>query len=620
MTDKKPVTWIFDGRPPSGARRGGDPASHAFEHTLETLVREVIQNANDQALVGQDPEVVFRFVELVGPALAAFRAAVDWDELWPHLDAVARQNANQRFSERLDATKGRLLVLVIEDRQTVGLTGAEQGDNSHFAALCKDILLSFKTGEKAGGSYGLGKSVLWTFSGYGTVLFNSNLSEPKPPGDSPRFIGRVELPSHEIGGNGYSGPGWLGAPRRSDVGRWAESLWGEAARDLAKALGMARPTVSGTSIGIVDFHSPVDERNDDPASLVEEMKQSAARNFWPAAFASDRLRIGFERDGVRELLSLDEVAALRPFAECQMGFQEHTLESLVEPGDIVSRDIPITLPPRKDGKHERLRARVRLTVRLAEPDAASPYVSHIAMYRGAGMVVRYANQRTLAIGARPFHAVLAAGLARNPGAPDESDRHVEAFLRAAEPPGHDQWQSTTNLKNRYKQGYLKAIEGMERAALDALKDLVRDQPQQGVEGPDLLRRKFPLDHGKAVGGQKGASAFHFRQLRAHFDGKRWDFQGEIRPNTKGASWVAEVSLRELGEDGSVIGPVAIESATVESAGASCERSGETVIIRAPTGLDAVSFQGVSEPVTEDLEFVGALGLEVRGRVWKREPT
>ena len=44
---------------------------------------------------------------------------------------------------------------------------------SHFRALCKDVLFSHKRSESAGGSYGLGKSVLWTFSGLTTVIFNS---------------------------------------------------------------------------------------------------------------------------------------------------------------------------------------------------------------------------------------------------------------------------------------------------------------------------------------------------------------------------------------------------------------------------------------------------------------
>lgn len=44
------VGWLFDGLPPSGARRGGDPSEYVFRHDIESFVREVVQNANDQAL------------------------------------------------------------------------------------------------------------------------------------------------------------------------------------------------------------------------------------------------------------------------------------------------------------------------------------------------------------------------------------------------------------------------------------------------------------------------------------------------------------------------------------------------------------------------------------------
>ncbi|MFW6053743.1 MAG: hypothetical protein ACOC9J_02910, partial [Persicimonas sp.] len=47
------IAWIFDPTPASGKRRGGNPSEYAFEGDLETFVREVIQNANDQRYVRQ---------------------------------------------------------------------------------------------------------------------------------------------------------------------------------------------------------------------------------------------------------------------------------------------------------------------------------------------------------------------------------------------------------------------------------------------------------------------------------------------------------------------------------------------------------------------------------------
>jgi hypothetical protein len=56
-----------------------------------------------------------------------------------------------------------------------------------------DEIPSATTDSAAGGSYGLGKSVLWSFSGLSTVLFNSILLEEPLGRRSPRLIGHTEL-------------------------------------------------------------------------------------------------------------------------------------------------------------------------------------------------------------------------------------------------------------------------------------------------------------------------------------------------------------------------------------------------------------------------------------------
>ena len=95
--------WIFDQLPPSGARRGGDPSEHAFRHDLETFVREVVQNANDQSL-GR-PEVHFALMELSGAELEGGHgdvdheaAAVGGEQPEQFVDASARAGFNSHFA------------------------------------------------------------------------------------------------------------------------------------------------------------------------------------------------------------------------------------------------------------------------------------------------------------------------------------------------------------------------------------------------------------------------------------------------------------------------------------------------------------------------------------------
>jgi len=130
------IDWVFDRLPASGARRGGDPASHAFRQNLTSFVREVVQNANDQRIGA--PEVHFRFLELTGDKLESFLAAVRWTGLEPHLKAAADTKGGRQVAQFLADFdhRRRLLVLLIEDRQTYGLTGDELEGDSHFRALC----------------------------------------------------------------------------------------------------------------------------------------------------------------------------------------------------------------------------------------------------------------------------------------------------------------------------------------------------------------------------------------------------------------------------------------------------------------------------------------------------
>jgi hypothetical protein len=50
--DKARNAWCFDPVPPSGACQDSDPAQSVFEPDINTLVRETLQNSNDQLFEG----------------------------------------------------------------------------------------------------------------------------------------------------------------------------------------------------------------------------------------------------------------------------------------------------------------------------------------------------------------------------------------------------------------------------------------------------------------------------------------------------------------------------------------------------------------------------------------
>ncbi len=616
--------WLFSQLGADRSRSGGDPAAHAFDHSVETFVREVIQNANDQALE-DGAEVVFRFRDFQGKRLERFLEGLDWPTLREHLEAVADDEKGRAVAdslERLD-DQGRLLVLTIEDRHTIGLPGEEVEDDSHFCALCRDKLFSHKQDVAAGGSYGLGKSVLWTFSGLATVLFLSNLADARDR--SPRLIGRAELPYHALAGHerSFSGSGWFGKKVIDAVydGERANSLWGAQAKGIGERLDLTHDDSSGTSIMVLGFRDP--EVDDTPGAeeFGRRIARSAAENFWPALVRENRpLRVLVDSQRDEKVIDLDAVAYLRPFIECYR--QRHSAgERLTEPGDVARVDIPLTVPPRRSGEPE-VDATVSLLVRLAQPGEESGLRDHVAMFRGPGMVVKYWDQRRLSLGAQPFHAMLVCGEARDFDEDRTHDRAVEHFLRFAEPPGHDYWDSTPKLKDHYKQGYKKALDQMKSRVRQAIRKLVDPAPAEGRRGPDRLRRRFPIGAPSDVSSGRGKSPFHFRHVTGQFAMGRWDFEGCIEAaSAKHGGWTATIELLRVREDGRTINdaPVQIESLEIQSDGATCEIRDGKGTISAEAGVSSVEFIGWSDRVSERFDTrllsLGEIELRVTGELY-----
>lgn len=605
--------WVFDVLPPSGARRGGDPAEHAFRHDLDTFVREVVQNANDQRIGAEAPEVHFRLRELARDELRAFLAKLSWPTLSPHLKAAGATKGGRavgRFLEELERTE-RMFVLAVEDRHTVGLTGDESDDDSHFRALCKDTLYSHKRHSGAGGSYGLGKSVLWSFSGISTVLFNSVLHEHPRGKRSPRLIGRTELPSHKVGQQWFGGSGWFGAPVEVEGGARAESVWSlEAALD-ARDLYLAREErATGTTILLVGFRDPTGEDDASGAALEERMRAAAVRWFWPAMeIASPGLRVC-----VGDASADPDAEVTRPFVEAWRA-RHAPARALERAGDVVTRTIPIDLPASRGGDPPR-RGEALLVVRLAPEGARHALTGHVAMFRRPGMVVKYWDRSGLAQGMRPFHALLATGEARDPGNASDTDRAVERFLRDAEPPGHDEWHSTPALKENWKPGYAKALEQLRDRVTSELRELLTPKPSYGSRGPERLQRRFPI--GKSGSAESEPSAFKFSDLDASFDGTRWTFSGAVAPKTRThGAWETTVALVELGDRGVRLDEIDIATFDTDTHGARGVVEGGVARVAADASVDRVAFRGTSRPVAA--EGVAEIMVEVGGRLAAEAP-
>ncbi|MFC7233538.1 hypothetical protein ACFQMM_23170 [Saliphagus sp. GCM10025308] len=360
--------WFFFSGGPGAPRYGDDPTKHAVDHDTESFVREVIQNANDQRLDNDEPvEIRFRFLTLTGDEREGFLKRIGWETgLRDRLQTVSDRDTGRgydRFLERLADSDAELRLLVIEDRNTTGLTG-RWSEDSNYAALVRDELYSSKQGDTAGGSYGLGKSVLWTFSGASTVLFNSSPVTTPDEVVPPRFVGRTKLPTHELGDVTYQGAGWFCNPLETDEGIRPASIWGADAVNLANRLYLERPEGSGTSIMVVGYRDPTRDTRPEIEDLADEFVEAAVKYFWPAMQRGD-LRVTIETPEDEFEASVENVPAIQPFVECfeQRNEGQGTLD---QPGDVAGVDVPMNLPA------EQTRPRLRTGVSDSQP--VSPHL------------------------------------------------------------------------------------------------------------------------------------------------------------------------------------------------------------------------------------------------------
>jgi hypothetical protein len=388
-------------------------------------------------------------------------------------------------------------------------------------------------------------------------------------------------------------------------------MWDAEATDLARRLHMSRPSrTSGTTILVVGFRDPTDDEPRELPQLLQRIRESAARFFWPAMNFPRPLRIVVGGEPVTESEEVaDFAAAWRQ--------RTHPRTRLENPGDVSRRQLPLTVPRRRKDRNAPEVATCDLIVRLAEPDPQrvhSPHDNKLALFRGPGMVVKYYALDPAGTLPR-FHAILACGEGRDPEHATPSDQQAEAFLRKCEPPGHDEWSATPRLRDDYVKGGGVSLDQLLAAARNAVRELLLEPTGDARRGPDLLQRRFPLG---AVGNPSAAataSPFHFIGLTAEFINERWQFSGSVAPVAPGHAWTATITLKMLGDDGSEAGRLKIADFILgDCKGGKHERTDDGAVrLSASKAVATLAFSGSSEPLPGHDQLC-ELGLEIAGEL------
>jgi hypothetical protein len=577
--------------------------AQVFDPTLDSFVREVLQNSRDQRIDGNRVDVRFTLTEISGPELSTLLEAIGWAQLREHIAATAIPELvtiGPRLQEGLDLVgRGAMRILRIQDTGTRGLVGGED-DAANFGALVRHELITSGDRRESGGSFGLGKGVLWRFSDLSTVLFHSVLSEPQRS----RFIGRTVLAGHETNGSRWEGSGWFGIPDPEQPLR-AISVWDEPAREMAALTRLDRPhAATGVSILVLGFDDPSREVEPSVAETCEQIATSATRWFWPALYRDDLsvLVEGFEGDeNVFTAHAQPATPEVAPFVHAE--HDAPTADNTVaEPGDVAARPvtiaIPGTKPDRFESPHDRMEVSATLRFRLAE-SGETEHLNTVALQRGTGMVVQYRPLRVRSGGDQSFHAVLLAGLAHGESA---ADRALEAFLRAAEPPAHTDWTPTTErIRAEYRQGHKKALDDLFAAIDAAVRDLAAEEVVDSDEGPDALTRLFPLP---GVGEPMHVETYRLTQTGAKLHGDRWDFGGSFRrtpadETDASRDWEVSIVLAVDQEGTGTPSRIPIDEFAVDGpATPDPVRPDGAVTVRVPAYVQEIRFNGTTAPVLE----------------------
>ncbi|MFG2496725.1 helix-turn-helix transcriptional regulator [Streptomyces sp. NPDC048441] len=574
----RPVGWYHRPAYGDGGRDFGNAAAFAFEADVEVLAREATQNSLDERLDGNRPvRVRYTLHELTGESLARFREAIKWDDLYPHYEAASsrEQKVGRVIAEGLRDMYERdcLVLLRVDDYNASGLTGDDYEDG-RFAAVVRRQLESRKSGPDAGGSYGLGKATLWATSRLGLVLINSTLnpSEPHEGRTERRLVGRLDLPWREVDGDQFAGPAWFGEPDAArDDKDVVRSWWAD--EETVERLHLTRESSDpGTSFLIVGAHDVEGmaealptadgessaEEEEDIRRMHGRLVRALGRNFWAAMTAGGE-QPPFLEASVRSLRNGEEVLpeervdphtyqpararALRAFLEGT------TVERLTEAGQVAMTTVPLVVPAldgsRGGDEHRAVLLVTDATDRLDKTDDDSqPY--RVTSMRGNRMTVRTNRVPDLAIGTNPFQAVLLAG--RAAGDVPFADR-AEEFLRASEPPEHNKWGQTEELRLAYSPSAHRRIASLTTATNRAVRDLVVVPRTKANNGTDKLRKRLSVGRkGGKASGPAAVAVPKLDELQAEVgDDGAWHVSAEVKVPAGGDTWrlipVAKVDVR-----------------------------------------------------------------------------
>jgi hypothetical protein len=596
LTGQIMAEWVMDRLVGNKIQRGASPAQHVVKGALDTLVRETLQNSKDQQADDRPVRVLYSLIELSGRHKNEFLKQMGWPRLKKHLEAATSDAGGtalrlRRGIETVDDDLP-LRCLRIEDFATRGLQGEDFERGKNFNLLCRAEFKTSSVGGR-GGSYGLGKAVLWKFSEVATVFLSSKVIGMERKGI--RVFGRADMPSHVIDDLEYDSGGWFGEKKKSSGSFYAESVFGD--KGLARALLLDRKYSSdtGTSALIVGFYEPEEDQTRPLEAIAESIVESSERWFWPSMSRNKpslHVEAIVEKDGkVAFRKSANPEEAWEPFILAARN--PITGDKARGPNQIAETPLTFKIPQRDSPPEEQypafdttLRLRVgRGSQELADHDKANC----VAVFRGPEMVVKYVQVRK-PLDDLPLFGVLMVGCAVE-NTPEYAQ--AEEFFRASEPPLHNEWEYTEAIRNSYKRGSKQGLQNLWASLSDRVFQLIDESVTPKEEGPQLLAKLFPM--GVAAQGKGTKPLVTTTIISSSYLGGKWKVKGEVsRSEAPSDSWNARIAF--LAQTDSGPGEY-LNVATIKTnkKAARLTELGPPTVVTADPSIDSFEFEAVLEP-------------------------
>jgi hypothetical protein len=364
---------------------------------------------------------------------------------------------------RLQTAEGKPYVIV-RDVGTVGLAGPTEanvtGDVRNFVSFVRNIGQDSHSGNDGGG-YGFGKSVFFRFSGAKTLITFSHTSDEHGKPVS-RLMG-MTLNQDCFERHHCTGRHWWGGKPSSAKAEFNQPLTGEQADELAAAIGFEKfgKNETGTAVMIINpvFQSTDKEGNSvanaqGRAMIAEVFRESLVAWYWPRLMGSGeqngKLVCQIHHDG--KTIKLSDSIEDCPFKYYAFAF-EQIQHKIADAGFIHDAQTYLKEVRWKDetygylaifrtNKEERpsfvsesLVSNHPLGPLLWSSGDAPAISNHVALIRGPGQVIRYAEMASCARPSLEYGAVFFL----HPTGPKSSEIILE--VKNSEPAAHDEWSA-----------------------------------------------------------------------------------------------------------------------------------------------------------------------------------